>query len=116
MFCQLTLPLHNTQRRRAAFGKTGNGEKAGGLVFNILSVGLEIKDMKKNDVNGDNGTNLAAASLAFVPGGGWLAAPLLFLMKKTDRWLFPQYYDDRTNNFTPTVDTPVSPKKDDKTL
>jgi hypothetical protein len=35
VFCTLTISLHNTQRRRAAFGKTGNGEKGEDVYLTI---------------------------------------------------------------------------------
>jgi hypothetical protein len=45
---------------------------------------LPVADMvNKKEINADNGTDFLAGAAAFIPGGGWLIAPLL----AADKWI-----------------------------
>lgn len=74
-----------------------------GFVADVIGVILPVVDMYKKGINGDNFTDFAAGSAAFVPGGGWLIAPLLWIQKKTDQF-FPQKTFDKMHEFR---DTPI---------
>ena len=67
-----------------------------------VRVALPVYDMiKKKEINGDNGTDVAAGLMAFHPGG-WVIAPLLYLCKKFDDWAISksriEYIDSPVKN------------------
>jgi RHS repeat-associated protein len=60
--------------------------KGGGIVFSFAGVGVTLNNIRENGLNGDNGTDLVAGALAFIPGG-FVVEPMLWLCKKTDAYL-----------------------------
>jgi hypothetical protein len=81
--------------------------KNAGVVLNVVGIALPVADMIiHKEINGDNGSDLFAGAMAFVPGGGWLCAPLLWIAKKGTHFL---NYDENgyDRHLKETRDTPI---------
>jgi hypothetical protein len=78
--------------------------------LSVIGVALPIYDMTQHGINADNGTDAAAAGMAFVPGGGWIVAPLLLLTKKTQKLLDSMEAESKRRLLR---DTPISSKPKD---
>ena len=61
-------------------------------MFSVIGVAVPVLDMiVTRKINGDNGTNFLAGAATFIPGGGFIIAPLLGIFKWGDSKITPMY-------------------------
>jgi len=77
-----------------------------GVVADVAGVVLPVADIvNKKEINSDNGTDFLTGAAAFIPGGGWLIAPLLAV----DKWVDKHFIEpevERSHNLR-TGDAPI---------